>query len=85
MSLDQVGDWTITIGIPGNTGGTLDLTDRLGRLGFFHAADSDGVSYLLWTSAFEKTDDPKEMTVKVLLEALNTIQGINSPAMRYIS
>src|SRR5437879_12299549 len=43
VSLDHLGDWTITIGLPAGTDKTSRLTTALTNLGFFHAAESEGV------------------------------------------
>jgi len=74
VSLDHLGDWTITIGLPAGADKTRRLTNSLTNLGFFHAAESEGVAYLLWTSAFEEHSDARELAEQVLFKALKTIQ-----------
>jgi len=74
VSLDHLGDWTITIGLPAGTDKTSRLTTSLTNLGFFHAAESEGVAYMLWTSAFEEHSDGRELAERVLFKALKTIQ-----------
>ena len=74
VSLDHLGDWTITIGLPAGTDKTSRITTALTNLGFFHAAESEGVAYLLWTSAFEEHSDARELAEQVLFKALKTIQ-----------
>lgn len=83
VSLDHLGDWTITIGLPAGTDKTSHLTTALTNLGFFQAAESEGVAYLLWTSAFEEHSDAREHVELVLFRALKTIQG--APVSSYIS
>ena len=74
VSLDHLGDWTITIGLPAGTDKTNRLTNALTSLGFFQAAESEGIAYLLWTSAFEEPSDARELAELVLFKALRTIQ-----------
>lgn len=87
VSLDQLGDWTITVGIgSSDTAQELRLAEQLGKLGFFHAAESGGVAYFLWTSAFEESSNPKQQAEQVLFKTLNTIQGGSQrTSNRYIS
>src|SRR2546428_13090495 len=82
VSLDHLGDWTITIGLPAGTDKTSRLTTALTNLGFFHAAESEGVAYLLWTSAFEEHSDARELAERVLFKALKTIE--DTPVSTYI-
>src|SRR5438445_4413302 len=72
VSLDHLGDWTITIGLPAGTDKTSRITTALTKLGFLHAAESEGVAYLLWTSAFEEHSDARELAEQVLFNALKT-------------
>jgi hypothetical protein len=74
VSLDHLGDWTITIGLPAGTDKTNRLTNALTSLGFFQAAESEGIAYLLWTSAFDEPSDARELAELVLVKALRTIQ-----------
>jgi hypothetical protein len=83
VSLDHLGDWTITIGIPAGTDKTSRLTTALANLGFFQAAESEGVAYLLWTSALEEASNARELAEHVLFKALKTIQ--DTPVSSYIS
>src|SRR6266849_1264448 len=83
VSMDQLGDWTITIGLPAGTDKTSRLTTVLTNLGFFQAAESEGVAYLLWTSAFEEHSDARDLAELVLFKALKTIQ--DTPISSYIS
>jgi hypothetical protein len=83
VSLDHLGDWTITIGLPAGTDKTSRLTAALTNLGFFQAAESEGVAYLLWTSAFEEPSDARGLAEHVLFKALRTIQ--EAPVSTYIS
>ena len=83
VSLDHLGDWTITIGLPAGSEKTSRLTSVLTNLGFFQAAESEGVAYLLWTSAFEESSDSRELAEHVLFRALRMIQ--DSQVSTYIS
>src|SRR5213593_603900 len=74
VSLDQLGDWTITIGLPAGTDKTSRLTTVLINLGFFQAAESEGVAYLLCTSAFEEHSDARDLAELVLFKSLKIIQ-----------
>ena len=83
VSLDHLGDWTITIGLPAGTDKISHLATALTNLGFFLAAESEGVAYLLWTSAFEEPSNARELAEHVLFKALKTIQ--DTPVSSYIS
>src|SRR6059036_2624956 len=74
VSLDHLGDWTITIGLPAGTDKTNRLTNALTSLCFFQAAESEGIAYLLWTSAFDESSDARELAELVLFKAIRTIQ-----------
>src|SRR5437879_12808173 len=74
VSLDHLGDWTITIGLPAATDKTSRITTALTNLGFFHAAESEGVAYLLWPSSFEQQSDARQLAEQVLFKHPKTIQ-----------
>ncbi len=82
VNLDDAGDWTITVGVKAGTPKTDMLTDGLKRMGFFQAAESEGVSYLLWTSAFHETTDARALAEHVLFDTLKTVQ--DTPGTQYI-
>src|SRR5215831_16028664 len=65
VNLDDAGDWTITVGVRAGTPKTDLLTGTLKRMGFFEAAESEGVGYLLWTSAFHETPDARKLAEQV--------------------
>ena len=82
IMLDQSGDWTITAGLSMYSDRLAQLTSSLERLGFFQAAEQDGVIYHLWTSAFNTTIEERDDTEATLLEVLKTFQTTVTP--RYI-
>ena len=74
VTLDQLGDWTITIGLSSSADKT-GVLKELETLGFFPAAESDGVSYLIWTSALREVNDSRGLTETILMDALRALDG----------
>jgi hypothetical protein len=81
--LDQTGDWTITAGLSVRSDRLLPLTRSLEKLGFFQAAEHEGIIYHLWTSALKKHYSGRNKAEETLLGVLKSFQGSSAPS--YIS
>jgi hypothetical protein len=81
--LDQTGDWTITAGLSVRSDRLLPLTRSLEKLGFFQAAEHEGIIYHLWTSALKEHYSGRNMAEETLLGVLKSFQGSSAPS--YIS
>jgi hypothetical protein len=81
--LDQTGDWTITAGLSVRSDRLLPLTRSLEKLGFFQAAEHEGIIYHLWTSALKEDYSGRNKAEETLLGVLSSFQGSSAPS--YIS
>lgn len=79
IMLDQSGDWTITAGLSMYSDRLAQLTSSLERLGFFQAAEQDGMIYHLWTSALGGAVEDRDDTEATLLEVLKSFQTSFTP------
>lgn len=79
IMLDQSGDWTITAGLSMYSDRLGQLTSSLERLGFFQAAEQDGMIYHLWTSALSRAVEDRDDTEAILLEVLKSFQTSFTP------
>ena len=79
IMLDQAGDWTITAGFSVFSDRRMELTRSLEQLGFFHAAEQDGMIYHLWTSALAKDAEERDTAEMTLLEVLKSFQTSFTP------
>src|SRR2546421_996352 len=57
VSLDKLGDWTIAVGLSSRSDRSHQVISSLERLGFFQAMESDGATYMLWTSLLSDVGD----------------------------
>ncbi len=82
VTLDQMGDWTITAGLSARSDRMLSLVRSLEELGFFRATENEGLIYLLWTSALQNNRDSRGSAEEKLLKVLKSFQA--SPIPNYI-
>src|SRR2546425_8609863 len=75
VSLDKLGDWTITVGISSRSDRFRRLTSSLERLGFFQATENEGSIYMLWTSLLSEVGDVRTTAEQTLLRALTVLQA----------
>ncbi|SRR5712692_1182117 len=80
VTLDHLGDWTITAGLSARSDRLLHLLGSLERLGFFQAAENEGMIYLLWTSALQRNPDNRIVAEQTLLNALRSFQTSSTPS-----
>ena len=80
VNLDNLGDWTITIGLSSRSDRFQQVTSSLENLGFFQAAENEGTNYLLWTSLLSEVGDVRISAEQTLLLALEVLQSSNIPA-----
>ncbi len=80
--LDQLGDWTITAGLSVRSDRLLPLVKSLEGLDFFRATESEGMIYLLWTSALQRNPDNRIVAEQTLLRVLKSFQA--SSTLSYI-
>ena len=80
VMLDQTGDWTITAGLSVVSGRLLRLTRSLEELGFFRAAEEDGMVYHLWTSALHQDGDNRGVAEETLLKVLKSFHESFTPS-----
>lgn len=83
VNLDNLGDWTITIGLSTRSNRFHHVTSSLESLGFFQAAENEGTNYMLWTSLFSEVRDVRTTAEQTLLLALKVLQSPSVPL--YIS
>jgi hypothetical protein len=83
VTLDQLGDWTITAGLSARSDRLPILVGSLERLGFFQATENEGTVYLLWTSALKNSQNNRTMAELTLLRVLKSLQA--STASSYIA
>jgi len=79
VNLDNLGDWTITIGLSSRSNRFQQVTSSLESLGFFQAAESEGTNYMLWTSLLSEVGDVRINAEQTLLLALKVLQSPNIP------
>jgi hypothetical protein len=79
IMLDQAGDWTITAGLSMFSNRFAQLTSSLERLGFFQAAEQEGMIYHLWTSALASDAEERDTAEMTLLEVLKSFQTSFTP------
>lgn len=71
VSVDQLGDWTIAVGLSSTSNRFHPMVSALAGLGFFEAAEKDGATYLLWTSLLSESEAKlaTEQTLSKVLRA----------------
>jgi hypothetical protein len=80
VMLDQTGDWTITAGLSVLSDRLLPLTRSLEELGFFQAAEQEGIIYHLWTSALREHYGDRSTAEETLLRVLKSFQASSVPS-----
>ena len=80
VTLDQLGDWTITAGLSMRSDRLLPILRSLERLGFFRATENEGMIYLLWTSALEDKAGDRTIAEETLLGVLKSLQISAAPS-----
>jgi len=75
VSLDKLGDWTITVGLSLRSDRFRQMTSSLERLGFFQATENEGSIYMLWTSLLSEVGDVRTTAEQTLLRALTVLQA----------
>src|SRR2546427_12628870 len=75
VSLDRLGDWTITIGLQSRSNRFHQTTLSLERLGFFQATENEGSVYMLWTSLLSEVGDARIVAEQTLLQTLKALQA----------
>ena len=75
VSLDKLGDWTITVGLSSRSDHFHQSISSLERLGFFQATENEGSMYMLWTSLFSEVGDARIVAEQILLQALKALQA----------
>ena len=83
VSLDRLGDWTITVGLSSRSDRFRQSISSLERLGFFQATENEGSMYMFWTSLFSEVGDARIVAEQILLQALKALQA--STVSMYIS
>jgi len=75
VSLDKLGDWTITVGLSSRSDRFHQSISSLERLGFFQATENEGRAYMLWTSLLSEVGDARIVAEQTLLQALKALQA----------
>ena len=75
VMLDQTGDWTITAGLSVLSDRLSSMTRSLEELGFFQAAEQEGMVYHLWTSALKDHYADRSQAEETLLSVLRSFQS----------
>ena len=83
VSVDNRGDWTITVGLSIKSDRLDFAASGLEKIGFFRATENEGSCYFLWTSLLTETENPKTTTEQVLGQAVRILQ--ETRASQYIS
>ena len=83
VSLDKLGDWTITVGLSSRSDRFRQSISSLERLGFFQATENEGSVYMLWTSLLSEVGDARIVAEQTLLQTLKALQA--PTVSRYIS
>jgi hypothetical protein len=79
VNLDNLGDWTITVGVSSRSDRFYQVTSSLEDLGFFQAAENEGTNYLLWTSLLSEAGEIRIIAEQTLLLALRVLQSPSIP------
>jgi hypothetical protein len=79
VNLDNLGDWTITVGVSSRSDRFYQVTSSLEDLGFFQAAENEGTNYLLWTSLLSEAGEIRIIAEQTLLLALKVLQSPSIP------
>jgi len=83
VSLDKLGDWTITVGLSSRSDRFRQSISSLERLGFFQATENEGSVYVLWTSLLSEVGDARIVAEQTLFQTLKALQA--PTVSRYIS
>jgi hypothetical protein len=75
VNLDNLGDWTITVGLSSRSERFHQITSSLEGLGFFQATENEGSIYMLWTSLLSEVGDVRTTAEQTLLLALKALQA----------
>ena len=75
VSLDKLGDWTITVGLSSRSDHFHQSISSLERLGFFQATENEGSVYMLWTSLLSEVGDARIVAEQTLLQTLKALQA----------
>src|SRR5260370_35000749 len=79
LNLDNLGDWTITVGLPSKSDRFRQVTSSLESLGFFQATENEGTNYMLWTSLLSEVGYVSTNADQTLLLALKVLQPPSTP------
>jgi hypothetical protein len=79
VSLDMLGDWTITVGLSSRSARFHQITSSLESLGFFQATENNCTSYLFWTSLLSGVADVRSGAEQTLSKALKLLQAVSAP------
>ena len=79
VNLDNLGDWTITVGLSSRSDRFHQITSSLEGLGFFQATENEGTKYMLWTSLLSEVGDVRINAEQILLLALKVLQSPSIP------
>jgi len=79
VNLDNLGDWTITVGLSSRSDRFHQITSSLEGLGFFQATENEGTKYMLWTSLLSEVGDVRINAEQILLLALKVLQSPSFP------
>ena len=79
VNLDNLGDWTITVGLSSRSDRFHEITSSLESLGFFQATENEGTKYMLWTSLLSEVGDVRINAQQILLRALKVLQSPSFP------
>src|SRR5262245_19193231 len=74
VSLDKIGDWTITVGLSLSSDRFHLMASSLEGLGFFQATENEGSVYMIWTSLLSEVGDVRVAAEHVLLNALKILE-----------
>lgn len=75
VSLDKLGDWTITVGLSSRSDRFHQVISSLERMEFFQATENEGAVYMLWTSLLSEVGDDRIVVERTLLQALKALQA----------
>src|SRR5437016_13919488 len=67
VNLDNLGDWTITVGLSSRSDRFHQITSSLESLGFFQATENEGTKYMLWKSLLSALGDVTSNAERTLL------------------
>jgi len=79
VNLDNLGDWTITVGLSSRSDRFHQITSSLEGLGFFQATENEGTKYMLWTSLLSEVGDVRINAEQILSLALKVLQSPSFP------